>query len=309
MLTKQQLGRFNKMAPSTKQHPLEHSGHVDKSATMCDKSDEVEEGRFLDLVEKRYLRSFEGVVHGLSSLTALGLGNWACLMRIFLWSRDLDPLLKGTFFGASLLSGCTVLLFFWHKVQSWQLSTTSRIQKGLSVQIIQDFNRGRGCVAILAAALYPAVCLLGASLLQGRIFSCLVAFSLAGGALWLYALVKDYNKRVCFFYAASKLGVALAILYYGNIAALSQAHPYVQDFMEKEAYYIITCVEYGYMCYYLYSRGLVSKEFVQKTCKVYHPIIFCAFVLRVQADTWAKNLSLFATKVSENAIVETHYFL
>merc|ERR1711935_422846 len=60
--------------------------------------------------------------------------------------------------------------------------------------------------------------------------------------------------------------------------------PLVIDRFKKEASFVISCVQFGFMMYYLYSRNLVTKKTVQKACKTYHSTVATIYVIRVMHD-------------------------
>ena len=82
------------------------------------------------------------------------------------------------------------------------------------------------------------------------------------------------------------------MLYTGSFASLRDHYPYAIDYLEKEALLVTCCVEFGFLWYYLYSRRLVTKEFVQTMCKNYHPVVLYIWVGRVTMDRWWRWLPM-----------------
>ena len=83
-------------------------------------------GKFLGVIHRRYLRSFVGLIHALSSLVALVLGNFF-FVQVILRNIDIENMgdtITSALHVSSAFSG-VALFFFYNKVQSWQLSTTS----------------------------------------------------------------------------------------------------------------------------------------------------------------------------------------
>jgi hypothetical protein len=160
-------------------------------------------------------------------------------------------------------------------------------EKGLTTKILQRFNQGRGVVTVLLYSLYPlANVLLPQSVLADSVFSSIFAAVLLATSLYVYYLVKDYSKATFIIYGATHLGLAASILLCRSMAALNYAYPLLLPMMHNEAVFVIACVQFGFMLYYMYSRRLVSKTLVQEACKLYHPAMAKLFFLRVQYDAW-----------------------
>jgi hypothetical protein len=160
-------------------------------------------------------------------------------------------------------------------------------EKGLTPKILQRFNQGRGVVTVLLYSLYPlANALLSQSVLADSVFSSIFAGALLATSLSVYYLVKDYSKATFVIYGATHLGLAASILLYGSVAALNDAYPHLLSMMHNESVFVIACVQFGFMLYYMYSRRLVSKTLVQEACKLYHPAMAKLFFLRMQYDAW-----------------------
>ena len=106
-------------------------------------------------INKRYLQTYTGLLHATSSIVALLIGNYLFLQCILLGNDVFDSssgsLLPTIFHVATFLSGSS-LLPFWKKVQSYQHSTTSMKEKGLTPSQMQNFNRGRGILALILSA-------------------------------------------------------------------------------------------------------------------------------------------------------------
>ena len=105
-------------------------------------------------------------------------------------------------------------------------------------------------------------------------------------------MIRDYGKALFIVYGGSKLGFSIHLLYAGSFASLRDHYPYAIDYLEKEALLVTCCVEFGFLWYYLYSRRLVSKEFVQTMCKNYHPVVLYIWVGRVTMDRWWSRLPM-----------------
>jgi hypothetical protein len=108
-------------------------------------------------VNKRYIKTFYGIVHGICSTKALLLGNVVFANRVLLGNPGTEmSKVELIFHRANFVSAATTALFFWNQVQSWQLSTTTMEEKGLTPRSIQKANQGRGVVAMLLFSLFPS---------------------------------------------------------------------------------------------------------------------------------------------------------
>lgn len=252
-------------------------------------------GRFLGLVDRRYVRTFAGTIHALASVFALLVGNCLFVQRIALNRRGgeyEDDRLGMLFHVCSALSGGTLLLF-WNKVQSWQLSTTTMKEKGLRAQQLQNFNRGRGVVGMVLCAAYPLLYRgLTVAQLQDPILSRVVASLVLTLSLFQYTLIRDYGKALFIVYGASKFGFSLQVLWLGSLEAVWDRFPFAVEFLDKEALFLVSCVEFGFLWYYLYSRRLVGKDFIQTACKNYHPVMLYVYMARMTAESWWRHLPL-----------------
>lgn len=250
--------------------------------------------KFLGIVDKRYIRTFTGLLHAIASVAALIIGNYLFVQVIVLNhsydDRHID-FMATVFHVLTFLSAAT-LLAFWHKVQSWQLSTTTMSQKGLSSKQMQQFNRGRGVVAPILSAIYPLLYRYlqqqpeqaQIMLLDDAILSRLIGALILLVALYQYTLIRDYGKALFIVYGGSKLGFSLHLLYTGSFASLRDNYPPAIAYLEKEALLVTCCVQFGFLWYYLYSRRLVTKELVQTMCKNYHPAVLYVWVWRLTMD-------------------------
>jgi hypothetical protein len=187
----------------------------------------------------------------------------------------------------------TTLIFFWRQIQSYQHSTTTMKEKGLTAQQMQNFNRGRGIFALILCAFYPLMYRhLSDDILQDTTFCRAVAILGALISLYQYELIKDYGKVLFIVYGGSKLGFSLQLLYVGSLFSLRESYPYILNFFEKEALLIVCCVEFGFLWYYCQSRKIVSKQFVREACKRYHPILMYVFTVKMLSDKWWNRLPM-----------------
>ena len=276
----------------------------------------------------QYVRTIPGIFHGIGSIIALVLANHLFITRIIL---DIDSsqddeeglvssracsttsiILHVSNFGSALVTA----IFFWDKVQNWQLSTTSMKDKGLTRQILQNFNRGRGIIVMMMFSAFPLVChTIGRGndvlpsltsyqyVLQDPMFSIGFASAMILSFFKAYQLMKEYSRTIILVYGVSLLGLSVSILYNGTIEQLLASYPDLLDQVEKESFMVISCVQAGFMLYYLYSRRLVSKETVQRICRVYHPIVAIIYVVRLQSDGWWKSSNLPYPMMIQPALV------
>ena len=244
---------------------------------------------FLGIAEKKYVRSISGAFHGIGSLFALILANIIFATR----STVSDPMpwhlesIELLCHGFNCVSALITMLFFWDKVQNWQLSTTSMKEKGLTPLILMRFNQGRGVVTMLLCSAFPLLqSTLPKSLLDDPMFSAMIAFLFIGSAIWVYDLVKDYSKPVYIAYGVTPLAVGVSVLLSGSVSALHQSYPLMSAYLRREVAFTVSCVQMGFMLYYMYSRGLVTKSTVQKICKSYHVSLLLVQFARIQYDCW-----------------------
>ncbi len=245
-------------------------------------------GKFLGIIRRRYLRSFVGLLHALSSIVALALGNFA-FVQVILRGIDNDNVgdsIKVAFHVSAAASGAT-LFFFYNKVQSWQLSTTSMKEKGLTSKQMQNFNQGRGVLSMTLSSAYPLLYhYLPVAVLQDTPLSILIALSILGVTIVQYRLIRDYGRIIFLVYGGSKMAFSIQVLWSGTLDAVQKQYPFAITFLEKESYFVVSCVEFGFLWYYLYSRRLVGKEIIQDLCKNYHPMLLYTWVGRLTADRW-----------------------
>lgn len=263
--------------------------------TKCDGSNESK--YFLGLVNKRYIKSFQGITHGICSTKALLLGNIVFANRVLLGNPDTTEMmgkLELIFHRANFVSAATTALFFWNQVQSWQLSTTTMEKKGLTPRGVQKANQGRGVVAMLLFSLFPLVCqYMPQYALDSRMFARGLALTLMAGSVLVYHLLKDYKRPALWFvYGMTPMALGLSILCCsdgsGSVASVLENNPLVMDQFQKQASFVISCVQMGFMQYYLYSRNLVTKRTVQIICKTYHVTLSMIFLYRVERDVWLR---------------------
>ena len=259
------------------------------------------QNKFLGMVDKRYVRTFTGLLHAIASVAALIIGNYL-FVRVILLNHSYDDRhidSTATAFHLFTFVSAATLLVFWNKVQSWQLSTTTMAQKGLSSKQMQQFNRGRGVVAPILSAIFPLLyrCLQqhpeqAQIILDDAMLSRLIGASILLVALYQYTLIRAYGKALFIVYGGSKLGFSLHLLFVGSFSSLREQYPYAIDYLEKEALLVTCCVQFGFLWYYLYSRRLVTKELVQSMCKNYHPAVLYIWVWRLTMDRWWSQLPM-----------------
>ena len=190
---------------------------------------------FLGIIQKKYLQTYIGLLHFLSSITSLLVGNYLFIQHIALGYNDMNNIITTTFHIATLFSGLT-LLPFWNKVQSWQLATTSLKDKGLTSTQMQNFNRGRGVLCTIISPIYPLLYHhLSTELLQNVILSRIIGMVVTSICIYQYILIRDYGKILFVVYGASRLGYSLHLLYSGSLYKLQSNYPYAITFLEKEA--------------------------------------------------------------------------
>lgn len=250
----------------------------------CNSSNDT---KFLGIVDKRYIRTFYGLIHGIGSTKALVRGNIVFLNRVLLGNQSLGSANNTIFHTANFVATLITAIFFWNKVQSWQLSTTTMKEKGVTPRTLQRFNQGRGVVTMLLYSLIPfAYAWAPNHFLESQVFSCGLALALIAGSAFCYNLIKDYGKHLWLVYGMTPMALGFTILSNSEhtLASVQETTPLVMDRFQKESCFVISCVQLGFMMYYLYSRNRVTKATVQKTCKTYHVTIAMIFLFRAKYD-------------------------
>lgn len=171
-------------------------------------------------------------------------------------------------------------------------------EKGLTAKQMQNFNRGRGIFALILCPVYPLMYRqLPVDLLTDAVFCRGVAFIVLLTTLYQYTLIRDYGKALFIVYGGSRLGFSLHVLYHGSLYSIRETHPYILNFLEKEALLIACCVEFGFLWYYCESRRIVSKQFVRDACKRYHPMLMYVFAAKMLTERWWGKLPIFVSWV------------
>jgi len=258
---------------------------------MAAAGENASDEKFLGLVNKRYVKSLHGIIHGVTSTKALLMGNIVFVNRVILGHQGSDySAIERCFHRCNLVAALTTAIFFWNHVQSWQLSTTSLKEKGFTPKIMQRFNQGRGVVSMILFSLAPFLyAYLPQSALESHIVAASVALALIAGSAFVYDLVKDYGKLMFMLYGMTPMMLGLSILCCsseGTLASLDAEFPLAMDVFRKESSMCVICVQMGFLLYYLYSRNRVTKETVQTICKVYHVGLSIIFMVRVERDLW-----------------------
>jgi hypothetical protein len=245
-----------------------------------------EKTRFLGVIKKRYVGSLVGALHAIASIISMLLGNVLFVSQVvvgFHFSQNV----KLAFFTASALSATIVATFFWNNVQSWMLSTTSVEEKGLTPKNVQDFNRARGAIAPLNASLFPLLVHLSPEeWLEKASFSVIYAIVSLLWSAKTFQLVRAYQTKLFTLYGLFHALLACSVLSYGNIAAMLQAYPKLLNHAEQQAYFLIACVQFGFLLYYFYSRRMVSKQFVRNACLTYHPTMVIVYASQILTMRW-----------------------
>ncbi len=263
----------------------------------CEKHDSTKlvhtnSDKFLGIVEKRYIRTFHGIVHGLGSTIALILGNLVFANRVLLGNQGSieGNTMNTAFHACNFVASAITAIFFWNKVQAWQLSKTTMEQKGITRRILQRFNKGRGVVTMLIYSLFPLVCSTAPQyILEDRVFSTGLALALIGGSAYAYHLIREYGAHLWLVYGMNPMAMGISILSSagGTVASVNENSPLAMDRLQKDASFVISCVQLGFMMYYLYSRKLVTQQQVQKVCKTYHVSLVLIYLVRTERDLFA----------------------
>jgi len=239
-------------------------------------------------IPTQYIKTFSGLLHGISSLTSLVLGNFLFIKHALLGfdatttSGSID-FTKLAFWLFTIFSASTTIILYWNKVQSWQLSTTTMKEKGLTPQQLQNFNRGRGTLTPLSYALLPFfISVAPESWLESAHCSVTIALTTMALSAGSFTLIREYSKPLFWVYGLYPSLVSMTVLWHQRLSAVLLLHgnyPHLLTHMEHQAYFVISCIQFGFLLYYLYSRRLITKEFVQRTCKHYHPTMMFSYLV------------------------------
>jgi hypothetical protein len=254
------------------------------------------------LIPPQYIKTFPGLLHGTSSLASLLLGNFLFIKHV-LWGFDKNSasstVMRGStndsakkaFWMFTIISASITIVWYWDKVQSWQLSTTTMKEKGLTAAQLQNFNRGRGTLTPLTYSLIPLFMSLAPnSWLESS--QCSIALALTTMALSAgsFALIRDYSKPLFWVYGLYPALISLMVIWHHRLSAVLLLHDddghypsSLLTHMEHQSYFVISCIQVGFLLYYLYSRRLITKEFVQRVCKLYHPTMMFSYLM---CDAW-----------------------
>ena len=247
---------------------------------------------FLGLpIPTQYIKTSPGLLHGISSLTSLVLGNFLFIKYALLGldasttttSGSKKDFVKLAFWLFTLFSASTTIIMYWNKVQSWQLSTTTMKEKGLTPQQLQNFNRGRGTLTPLSYSLLPLfISVAPNSWLESAHCSIALALTTMALSAGSFTLIREYGKPLFWVYGLYPALVSMMVLWHQRLSAVFLVHsnyPRLLTHMEHQAYFVISCIQVGFLLYYLYSRRLITKEFVQRSCRHYHPTMMFSYLV------------------------------
>jgi len=116
------------------------------------------------------------------------------------------------------------------------------------------------------------------TILENRIFPVAFATNPTVMAIKVYIFIKEYGKLLLVAYGLIPMALGVSILYSESIHSLNDLYPQLLEWMQNEECFVISCVQLGFMLYFLYSRKLVSTLMGQTVCKDYHKtLLFCVF--------------------------------
>jgi hypothetical protein len=256
------------------------------SLSLADMTNDNQDGFFLGVVNKKYVKTLYGAIHGISSLLSVVLGHYLFIKRVLLGCNVVGTnnlngqLLLSTFLWSNLVSAGIVALLYWNKVQSWLLEQKEKPTGAVRVkQYIQNYNRGRGTLSILLYCAYPlAQGTFPKKWLDNSIVSTLFAISLLGLAFKNYCLIRHVAKAHFVYYGFEQVLLALSILSYGNMTAMAHAHEDLLNHSIKGTVFVVTVVQFGFLWYYVCSRGLASTAVAQKVCKYHHFTLLFTYI-------------------------------
>jgi len=247
--------------------------------------------KFLVILNKRYFKSVHGILHGILSLKALVLGNLVFADRVLLGTEfTKGTTIEALFHRSNFLSSFITLVFFWNHVQNWRLGSSTMEERGLTPQILKRFNQGRGVVTMLLFSLFPLVCTYGSqAMLDSQLVAISMAITFLVGSAGVYHLVKHYSRVMWIVYGLTPMMLGLSLLAHnGSIASFLVTYPLAMDWYQKEASFVVSCVQMGFLLYYLYSRNKVTQTTVNTICKTYHVGLTLVYLFRVELDLWVE---------------------
>lgn len=150
----------------------------------------------------------------------------------------------------------------------------------LLVKQMHNFNRGRGTLAILNYSIFPLVVATASpAWLESKNFFMAVSILVLLISWKTFQLIRDYGKILFLVYGMYPGLVALVVLTtHSDISTFLATYPDLMVHFENQAFFVVSCVQFGFLLYYAYGRRLVSKEVVQELCKNYHPALFFVYV-------------------------------
>mmetsp|Transcript_1897 Transcript_1897/g.2134 ORF Transcript_1897/g.2134 Transcript_1897/m.2134 type:complete len:393 (+) Transcript_1897:152-1330(+) len=247
--------------------------------------------KVLGILNKRYFKSVHGILHGILSLKALVLGNLVFADRVLLGTEfTKGTMIEALFHRSNFLSSFITLVFFWNHVQNWRLGSSTMEERELTPQILKRFNQGRGVVTMLLFSLFPLVCTYGSqAMLDSQLVATSMAVTFLVGSAGVYRLVKDYSRVMWMVYGLTPMMLGLSLLTHdGSIASFLATYPSAMDWYQKEASFVVSCVQMGFLLYYLYSRNKVTQTTVNTICKTYHVGLTLVYLFRVEHDLWVE---------------------
>jgi len=209
-----------------------------------------------------YCKSIVGLIHGLGSVIALGSG--LSLYYYFITGLPFPPTLRSVCIWTNLISTTILMTCFWNKFQAFTLTKTALKDHEYHVDRKGSFylNRGRGigtlnCSVLMLLFDYPEYQLWIRIYL---IFSTLYV---------MYILCKWWHWAPFFQNGFQSLVFCLATLF-TDISYIKTIYPHFVMLLERSHFLYLTLNTWGYLWYYLFSRGLVAKDTVRHVCFWFH---------------------------------------
>lgn len=97
-------------------------------------------------------------------------------------------------------------------------------------------------------------------------------------------MIRHVAKGHMIYYGMEQVGLAISILSYGNMTALTNAHVNLLNHCIKGAVFVVTVVQFGFLWYYVCSRGLASTAAAQKVCKYHHIVLLFTHLWRLHCS-------------------------
>jgi len=287
---------------ATMNSPSKFKSSKDFAAAAAETKYDYRSGKHFGFMIKRYIKTFNGIIHDISPRQAHLLSNIVLVDRVLLLLCGIvvfaNRMLLGNqgaemskmeivFHRCNFVAAAITARFFWNRIPS---SSITEEETTIAPRAIQKVNQGRGVVAMLVFSLFPLVCqYMPQNVMESGVFAKGLALTLMAGSASVYHLMKDYrNPALWLLYGMTPMTLGLSILccsdHTGSVASVLENYPSVMDRYLKESSFVICCAQVICLQYYLYSRNLLAKSTVQKVCTIYQIALGAIFLYQFTID-------------------------